>query len=131
MTTSPFGGGATSGLMRAVAETVTSLLRLEIRQAQEEMSDKARNAGKGAALLGGAGVVGLGAFATSITLMLRILERVMPRPAAAAVATATLGGAAAVLAVEGVTELRRIRSLLPEETMRSVKDDIGTVTGGS
>ncbi len=122
------GGPSTSGLLRAVTDAAASLLRLEVRQAQEEMSDKARNAAKGAALLGGAGVLGAAALGASVTWLVRLLDRLLPRPASAAVAAAGLGAAAAVLGTRGVAELRRVGGLLPEQTIHSVQDDIGAAT---
>ena len=119
------GGPSTSGLLRAVTAAAASLLRLEVRQAQEEMGDKARNAAKGAALLGGAGLLGAAALGASVTWLVRLLDRLLPRPASAAVVTAGLGAAAAVLGTRGVAELRRVGGLLPEQTIRSVQDDIG------
>jgi len=64
---------------------------------------------------------------TSAATLVRALDRVLPRTASALTATALLGGAAAALAAAGRQQLRRIGSLVPEQTAQSVKADVAAV----
>jgi hypothetical protein len=95
------------------------------------MAAKARQAAKGAALLAAAGVFGIGAAGTSTVLLVRMLDRVLPPRAAAAVATAGLAGAAGGLAFAGVAALQPVRPLLPEQTIRSARQDVETAAEGA
>jgi len=101
-----------SDLMRSLTDTVGVLLHQELRKAQEEMTDKARQAVKGVGILSGAAVV------------VRLLDGIMPPRAAAAFTTATFGAAAAGLATWGIRELRSLQPPVPTQTMQSMRDDI-------
>jgi len=100
------------------------LVRAELARGRREVVAKAREAGRGAALLGGAGLLGALAAGTSAAVVVRVLGTVLPRPAAALVATVLYAGGAAALGVAGVEELKRIGPLLPEETIAGVRDDL-------
>lgn len=115
--------------MHSLTDSVAALLRQELRQAQQEMADKARQAAKGAGLLAGAGVLGGAALGTATTFVVRVFDRFLPRPLAAAVATASLGGAAAFLGAQGLAELRRLQTVVPEQTIRNVQADIDAARG--
>lgn len=116
----------TSDLLRNATDAIGDLVRQELRQGQAEMLDKARQTGKGAVLVGAAAVLGAAASGTATVLVLRILDRLMPRPAAAAVATVVLGAAAAGVGAWGLDELRRVNPV-PEQTLESLREDIAVV----
>lgn len=116
----------TSDLLRNATDAIGNLVRQELRQGQAEMLDKARQTGKGAVLVGVAGALGAAATGTATVLLVRILDRLMPRPAAAAVATVALGAAAASLGAWGLEELRRVNPI-PEQTLESLQEDIAAV----
>lgn len=115
--------------LRNLGDDVRALIRQEVRQGQAEMMDKAREAAKGSALLGAAGLFGLAAAGMSAVVLVRVLDRFMPPPAAAATAAAGLGGAAAGLAAWGLAELRPVRPLLPERTLTSLRQDVEAASG--
>lgn len=123
-------GTATADLLRMLTEDISRLVRQEIRHAQDELTGKARQAGKGAALLGGAGALGALAAGTSAAVVVRALDRALPRTAAALVATVFYGGGAAALATLGIQEIRRVGSLVPTETVASVSEDINAAASG-
>lgn len=128
--TSNDSGSTTGDLLGALSEDVSRLVRQELTQAQAELTQKARQAGRGAAMLGGAGVLGALAAGTSAALFLRVLEGFLPRRTAAFVATACYGAGAAGLATLGIAEVRRALPVIPEDTVRSVRKDVRTARPG-
>lgn len=128
--TNTTAGTGTADLLRTLTEDITRLVREEIQHAQNEMAGKARRAGKGAAMLGGAAILGALAAGASAAALVRSLDRVLPRSAAAALATGLYGGGAAALAVLGREEIRRAGTLAPTETVASVSEDLGAATSG-
>ena len=115
---------STSELVRELSDSVSALVHLELRQAQLELSRKAREAARSGALLGVAGVLGGVAAGSSATLVRRSLDRVMPPVAAAATTTAVFAVAAGALAARAAGMLRRAGSPLPEQTVESVRADV-------
>jgi hypothetical protein len=116
--------GSTGELMSALTEDVRALVQQEVRNARDELTGKARRAGTGAAMLGGAAVLGALAVGSSAAVLTRTLEKVFPRATAAFATTAIYGGAAALLARAGVEELRRTLPIAPERTVDNLRDDV-------
>jgi hypothetical protein len=117
----------TSELLRTVASEVRSLVQDELTSARREITEKALGARPAMAKLGAAAVLGAMAAGTSAATLVRALDRVLPRTASALAATALLGGASAALAAAAREDLRRIGSLVPEQTVQSVKADVAAV----
>ena len=106
--------GGAGGFFRSVTGMtgdVRGLIRTELRSTQEDMASRvtarARRAGKGAAMVGGAGVLGAVATGTAAVLLVRVLDALLPSKVSAFVATVLFGGGAAALGAAGVAELRR------------------------
>ena len=106
------------------------LVRDELRKGQQELLAKVREASRGAAMLGGAGVLGALAAGTSAALLVRTLGTFLPKPAAALVATTLYAGGAAALGAVGLEELKKVGPLLPEETIASLREDVRAVHPG-
>lgn len=105
-----------------VASDLTTLVKQEMELARTELKQEATKAGKGAGLLGGAGVAGhLALIFLSLTLTF-LLDNWMPLEVAALITTAVWAVVAAVLAARGRTELRRTNPQLPE-TQHTLKED--------
>jgi Putative Actinobacterial Holin-X, holin superfamily III len=121
-------GQNTADLLQALSADVGALVRQELRHAQEELTAKAKQAGKAGALLAGAGVLGALAVGTSSAAFVRLLEKRLSPTGAAVVATLLYGGGAAALASAAVAELRRALPLVPEETVASVRSDVRVAT---
>lgn len=105
-----------------VASDLTTLVKQEMELARTELKQEAAKAGKGAGLLGGAGVAGhLALIFLSLTLTF-LLDNWMPLEVAALITTALWAVVAAVLAARGRSELRRTNPQLPE-TQQTLKED--------
>lgn len=109
----PTPGERVGEVVDRVTGDAASVVRAEVDRMRAELADTAKRAGTGAALLGGAGVLGALAVGTSAAVLVRTLERVLPRPFAAVVASLLYGAGAAGLATVGVAELRRALEAAP------------------
>ena len=118
---------STAELVRQAADHVSTLVRDELRLAQAELTQKARQAGLGAGLLAAAAVAvfyGAGALLVTIGLALAL---VMPGWAAALIVFALLILAAAAAALLGRNHLRRATPPTPQRTIENVHADIEAV----
>jgi tetrahydromethanopterin S-methyltransferase subunit G len=88
-----------------LSKTPADLIRRELEQMLGEMAQRGRQVGVGAGLLGGAGVLGVGAFAALTSALIAALER---RPARGAFVMAAIYGAGAgTLTEAGVNRIRQ------------------------
>jgi len=111
-------------LVDELTSDTAHLVRAEVRRGQEELLAKAREAAKGAALVGGAGVLGALAAGTSAAFVVRAVGKVLPPTTAALLTTVLYAAGAGALGAAGVAELKRVGPLLPEETIASVREDL-------
>jgi uncharacterized membrane protein YqjE len=124
------GEASTSELVTRLTQQSTELIRNELRLAQVEMTEKAKHAGVGAGLFGGAGLValyGVGALIATIILALALL---MPAWLAALIVTVVLFAVAGVVAVLGKKQVSQATPAAPQHTIDSVKQDVDTIKGG-
>jgi len=112
-------------LVRDLANETNTLVRQEIELAKVELSAKVRTAGKGAGMLGGAGVaalLSLGALsACAIALLATAIDHVW---LSALIVALIWGAVAAVLGMRGRDEVKEAAPPVPEETVESVKEDV-------
>lgn len=105
-----------------VASDLSTLIKQEMDLAKVEMKEEVSKAGKGAGLLGGAG---LAAHMMLLFLTLTIvfaLDEAMPLWAAALIATVVWAAVAGVLAATGRTALKKSNPQLPK-TQQTLKED--------
>jgi uncharacterized membrane protein YqjE len=121
-------GEKTGEAFSALAEDVRALVREELRRARAELSGKARRTGKAATLFGGAAVLGALAAGTSAVLLVRVVDKVLPRTTSALVVTILYGAGAGALVAAGAAELRRAMPLMPEETVSELREDVRAAT---
>lgn len=117
-------GNSTGDLLDALRDDLRELVRQELRNAQDEFEAKAGQVGRSAAMLGAAGLLGALAAGTGTTLLVRVLDRVLPPTSATFVATALLGSGAVGLAVMGVQDLRNAWPDMRGETLGRMQGDV-------
>lgn len=116
------GGRSLSDIVQSIADDTTTLVRQEMALAKAEMKDELSKAGKGAGMLGGAGLAGyLVLLFLSFTLMFGLNE-VMPLWVAALITAVVWGVVGAVLAATGRKELKQSHPELPQ-TQQTLKED--------
>lgn len=105
-----------------VATDLSSLVKQEMELARTELKQEAARAGKGAGMLGGAGVAGH-LLLISLTLTIAfLLDNWMPTEVAFLITTVLWAIVAGVLAMKGRTELRKANPQLPK-TQQTLKED--------
>jgi Putative Actinobacterial Holin-X, holin superfamily III len=115
---------STAELVKDLSREVSELVRQEIALARAEMMEKGRKAGRGAGMLSGAAVLGLGAVGGSMATLILLLDLVMPAWLAALIVTAVYAAVAAVLGRRGKEEISEAGPPAPERTVDSVKEDV-------
>ncbi|MDP9841541.1 phage holin family protein [Streptosporangium lutulentum] len=117
----------TAELIRQMSEQVSRLVRDELQLAKLELTEKGRNAGIGAGLFGGAGVVALFGGGSLVAAVILLLAQVMPAWVAAVVVGVVLLVLAAILGFFGKRRVSEAAPPTPERTIASVKHDIDAV----
>ena len=106
-----------------ISRDLSTLVRQEIDLAKTELKQELTQAGKGAGMLGGAGVAGqLTLLFLSLALTF-LLDNWMPVELGALITAALWGIVAAVLAVRGRKEIRDAHLELPK-TQTTLKEDV-------
>jgi hypothetical protein len=96
----------------------------ELEQLRHEGAARAQDAARGAALIGGAGALGLVSIGALGSLPLMALRRVMP---AWLLAVLVAGGSAAGAAALGRAGFSRLAAIAPEELERRAKEAVENV----
>lgn len=110
-------------LVGDIADNMTTLVKQELDLAKTEAKAEAAKAGKGAGLLGGAGVTGHLALLFGSLALMYLLDTWMHTAWAALIVTALWAVVAAVLAARGRKELQQLNPKL-ETTQRTLKEDV-------
>jgi hypothetical protein len=111
-------------LLKQLSNETTTLVKQELDLAKAELTEKGKQAGTGAGLFGGAGVVGLltaGAFTAFLILLLTELG--IDAWLSALIVTLIYGAVAAFLALRGKKELEKATPPKPEQTIETLKED--------
>jgi len=117
---------STGQLVSALSEQTSQLVRSELELAKAEMSAKAKHAGVGAGMFGGAGVVALYGLGALIATIILSLSLVLAPWLAALIVTVVLFAIAGVVALMGKKQVTQATPAAPQETIDSVKKDIAT-----
>jgi uncharacterized membrane protein YqjE len=124
---SPGETRSTGELVKQLSEQVTVLIRDELKLAQLEMTRKGKQAGIGAGLLGGSGLVALYGVGCLIACAVIAISGVVAAWLAALVVGAALLVVAAVAALMGRGRLQKTVPPVPEEAVGSVKADVAEI----
>jgi Putative Actinobacterial Holin-X, holin superfamily III len=111
-------------LFAKLSSETSTLIRQEMELARAELTEKGRQAGKGAGLFGGAATVallGAGAITAGIVLL---LDLALPAWLAAIIVGLVYVGVAALLGLKGRDEMQAATPPVPEETVDTVKEDV-------
>lgn len=120
------GGGSERSLgdiVGDIASDLSALVRQEIDLAKTELKQEATKAGKGAGMLGGAGLAGyLALLFTSLTLMFALYQLIGGYVWAALIVAVLWAIVGAVLASSGRKQLKKVDPKL-EATTQTLKED--------
>ena len=111
-------------LLKRLSQETSTLVRQELELAKAEMTEKGKEAGKGAGMLGGAGVAGLLFLGALTATLIAALDTAMDTWLAALIVTALWGVVAGALALSGKGKLQNATPPVPEQTQESVKEDV-------
>jgi hypothetical protein len=117
----------TGELVQQLSEQVSALVREELKLAQLEMTRKGKQAGVGAGMLGGAGLISLYAIGCLIACAIIAIAGVISAWLAALIIGVALLAAAGVAALLGGSRLRKATPPVPRETVSSVRTDVEVV----
>ncbi len=114
-------------LVKQAAEQVSVLVRDELRLAQLEMTRKGKQAGVGAGLLGGGGLVALYGVGCLIACVVIAISGVLAAWLAALIVGAALLAAAGAAALLGKGRLQKATPPVPEEAVGNLKTDVEVI----
>jgi hypothetical protein len=120
-------GPSTGELVKRLSEQVSVLVRDELKLAQLEMTRKGRQAGIGAGMLGGSGLVALYGVGCLLAGAILGLSRVLEPWLAALIVGAALLLVSGLAAVAGKARLRKAAPLVPAQAAGSVKADVNEI----
>jgi predicted lipid-binding transport protein (Tim44 family) len=111
-------------LLKQLAEETSTLVRQEMDLAKAEMAAKGKQAGLGAGMLGGAGLVGLLALGALTACLIAALATTMSTWLAALIVAVVYAMVAGALALIGRSRIKDATPPVPEQTQDSVKEDV-------
>lgn len=124
----PDSSDATTGqLVSRLSQEVSELVRSELQLAKVEMSGKAKRAGLGAGLFGGAGVIALYGVGALIAAAILALALAMDAWLAALIVGVVLLLVAGAVALVGKKQVQQATPATPEHTVDSLKQDVQAV----
>ncbi len=115
---------STGDLVKQLSEQVSRLVRDELRLAQLEMTRKGKQAGVGAGLLGGGGVIALYAVGCLLAAAIIGLATAVAAWLAALIVGVVLLLIAAVSALMGKGRLSKATPPVPKQAVDSIKADV-------
>jgi MFS family permease len=111
-------------LARQLSLQTTELARHEVELAKAELRVKGKRAGIGAGMFSGAGALGFYALGALTAAIIAGIAEVLPVWAAALIVAAVYGAVAGILALRGKRKVEEATPPVPEQTVRSVKEDV-------
>jgi uncharacterized membrane protein YqjE len=122
LTTGASDGRSLGEIVGDLSTDLTTLVKQELTLARTELKEEAAKAGKGAGMLGGAGIAGLLALILGSFALAYLLDNWMPVELAFLIVTLLWAIVGAVLAARGRKELKNANPQLPE-TQQTLKED--------
>src|SRR4051794_21231366 len=113
----------TQELVQELAQQTSELVRQEMELAKAELRQKGKQAGIGAGMFGGSGVVGLYAFGALTATIILALASLMSAWLGALIVTVIYGAIAGALALRGRSEVQQATPPVPEQAVETTKED--------
>jgi hypothetical protein len=117
-------------LFKRLGDETAGLVRKEVELAKAELAEKAKVAGAGAGMLGGAALAALCALGALTACLILALAEVMPGAAAAIIVTVLWIGAGVVLALLGRERIRAAAPLAPRQAQERLAQDVRAAREG-
>lgn len=111
-------------LLKRLSNETTTLVKMELDLAKAEMTQKGKEAGKGAGLLSGGAVSGLMALGSLTAFLILLLDGAVANWLAALIVTILWAAVAGILALQGKEKLQDASPPAPEQTIDTVKEDV-------
>ena len=111
-------------LLKQLSQETTQLVHQELELAKAEIQQKAKQAGAGAGMFGGAGALGLAALGALTACFILALDLIMAAWLAALIVAVVYGIIAFVLVKQGQAKLKAAGPAVPEQTIETVKEDV-------
>ncbi|HYH91363.1 MAG TPA: phage holin family protein [Solirubrobacteraceae bacterium] len=113
-----------SDLVKQLSEQTRRLVQHEMELAKAELTEKGKQAGVGAGLLGGGGVFALYALGALTATLIAALSLAMETWLAALIVTVIWAAVAGVMALLGKARVQKSAPPIPEQSVESVKEDV-------
>jgi uncharacterized membrane protein YqjE len=107
-------------LLRELSQELTTLVGKQVELAKVEISEKAKEAGQGAGMFGGAGLFGLLALGTLSAALILGLAEFLPAWISALAISAVYGVIAGILFSRGKAKVSKIAP--PQQTIEAARD---------
>jgi Putative Actinobacterial Holin-X, holin superfamily III len=115
---------STGELIKLLSEQVSTLVRDELKLAQLEMTRKGKQAGIGAGIVGGGGVIALYAIGCLIACVILAISTALAAWLSALIVAVALLAAAGAAALAGKGRLQKATPPVPNEAADSVRTDV-------
>jgi hypothetical protein len=110
-------------LLKELSQETSTLVRQELELAKAEVTEKGKQAGVGAGMVGGAGAAGLMALIALTLTLIFAMDTFMKGWLAALIVTLVWGAVAGVLALQGRNRIKEATPPAPQ-TIETVKEDV-------
>lgn len=110
-------------LVKQLADQTSTLVRQELELAKAEMTQKGKQAGIGAGMVGAAGIVGLLALGALTAALVALLDTGMATWVAALIVALVYAAIAGVLALRGKERVQDASPPAPQ-TLETIKEDV-------
>lgn len=114
-------------LVKQLSEQVSALVREELKLAQLEMTRKGKQAGVGAGMLGGGGLIALYGVGCVVACVILAISEALAAWLAALIVGVVLLAVAGAAALLGKRRLQQAIPPVPEQTAGSVKTDVEVI----
>jgi Flp pilus assembly protein TadB len=118
---------STGDLVKLLSEQVATLVRDELKLTQLEMTRKGKQAGVGAGMMGGGGLLALYGVACLIACAVIAIAGVISAWLAALIVGVALLAAAGIAALLGKKRVQKAVPPVPEESVARIKTDVDVI----